>query len=159
MKSYPLNDQQHATVIAALRFYQEQGQTKGWRSRDIDDIATNGGSVGALEDAGVDALIEHLQFGDEDTLAGEDEEDFGDPDKCECGAPTDDGEGYAGKCGNCADRDYADDHCSTCGDELGDDSYEGLCSDCAEHEIGKHAARGMAANPKPTKENAPNQPT
>lgn len=79
----------------------------------------------------------------------DEEDDFADEECGVCGAPTDDGEGYAGKCGNCADREYADDHCATCGDELGDDSYEGLCSDCAEHEVEKMSARGMAANPKP----------
>lgn len=62
MTSYPLNDQQHATVIAALRFYQEQGQTKGWRSRSIDAIATNDGTLVALDDEGINKLVEELQF-------------------------------------------------------------------------------------------------
>jgi hypothetical protein len=30
-----------------------------------------------------------------------------DCDRCKCGAPTDDGEGWDGKCGNCADREYS----------------------------------------------------
>ncbi len=38
----------------------------------------------------------------------EPEPDEDDPDACrECGGPTDDGEGYDGRCGNCADQ-YAD---------------------------------------------------
>lgn len=28
----------------------------------------------------------------------------GDPDRCACGASLDDGEGYDGRCGSCADR-------------------------------------------------------
>jgi hypothetical protein len=32
------------------------------------------------------------------------EEFYGDEDRCACGASLDDGEGYDGKCGNCADR-------------------------------------------------------
>lgn len=66
--------------------------------------------------------------------------------KCsECGEPNDDGEGYDGLCGNCADKAS----CTSCGGERGEDGHEDLCSDCAEHQIGKMAERGMAANPLP----------
>lgn len=241
MKSFPLDDQQHATVIAALRYYQRAGQGEPSNRDDwTHDLATNGEAVVSLDADAIDDLIEHLQFDGEDKLATfkadfdaklaamtdeelvasfaalgvtvkirrppppmtgiqkqcwdgmtakhpgieeldeafikavDDAVDSDDPEVCDsCGAPTDDGEGYDGLCGNCADvaelhqgRDDLTeeaneaacredrDACETCGDKLGDDSYEGLCSDCAEREVEKMSSRGMAANPKPPTEDA-----
>lgn len=60
---YPLSREQHATMLAALRFYEEKGQgNPANRSDAIHDIATNGDDVVSLDDGGIDELIEHLQF-------------------------------------------------------------------------------------------------
>lgn len=60
-RSYTLDDQQHATVIAALRTYQLQGAAR-LTSDGIEDIATDAGAVEALDADGIGTLIEHLQF-------------------------------------------------------------------------------------------------
>jgi len=50
-----------ATILAALRFYQEKGQGEPFeRSDAIHDIATNGGEVVSLDAAGIDDLCERL---------------------------------------------------------------------------------------------------
>ena len=56
-----LDGSQHATILAALRFYQERGQGKvGSTSRSIEHIATNCGRVDALDDDGINELCEYL---------------------------------------------------------------------------------------------------
>lgn len=131
-----LDIRQLATIIAALRYWQRKAG-KGSGEPEELMIATGEGFE-PLGDSEIDELVEHLQFD------GDDEDD----NVCsECGDPTDDGEGYDGLCGNCADK-------VTCGDELVEDSDEGLCSDCAGNEVEKMSRRGMAANPKPLTQDA-----
>lgn len=56
------NDAELATVLAALRYYQANGQgDPANRSDEIHDVATNGGEVEAsLDGAAIDALCERL---------------------------------------------------------------------------------------------------
>lgn len=50
-----------ATILAALRFYQEQGMGDPFnRSNDIHEIAHDGGEVISLDDEGIDELCERL---------------------------------------------------------------------------------------------------
>lgn len=58
---YYLDDREHATVLAALRYWQREG----WRScgHEIEDIATNGGTLEALVAAEIDGLCERLNCG------------------------------------------------------------------------------------------------
>ena len=52
------------TILAALRYYQEQGMGDPEnRSDDIHEIATNGDTDVSLDDAGIDDLCERLNFG------------------------------------------------------------------------------------------------
>ncbi|MBS7812392.1 hypothetical protein [Roseococcus pinisoli] len=52
---------EHATILAALRFYQEKGMGEpDNRSNEIHHIATDGGEVISLDTAGIDALCEKL---------------------------------------------------------------------------------------------------
>ena len=49
------------TLLATLRFYQEQGQCEpANRSEWIEDLATNGGGVQALTDDEIDQLCERI---------------------------------------------------------------------------------------------------
>jgi hypothetical protein len=49
------------TVLAALRFYQEQGQCdSAKRSESIGDVATNGGHTQALTGNEIDELCERI---------------------------------------------------------------------------------------------------
>lgn len=62
-KPYALDDAQHATVLAALRYYQEVGLgDPEHRSEAINDIATNSGKVTSLDRAGIDELCEQLNI-------------------------------------------------------------------------------------------------
>lgn len=56
---YRLNDREHATVLAALRYWQAQREEVVAEN----DIATNGGTVLALTDHEIDALCERLNCG------------------------------------------------------------------------------------------------
>lgn len=58
------DEAEHATVIAALRFYQEHGQGEpANRSDATHDLATNCGEVfSSLDDEGIDTLVERLNF-------------------------------------------------------------------------------------------------
>lgn len=60
-----LDDAEHATVLAALRFYQANGMGDPFnRSDEIHEIATNGGTVlSSLDDEGIDALCERINHG------------------------------------------------------------------------------------------------
>jgi hypothetical protein len=157
VKSHTLNDQQHATVIAALRYYQSNFQTVS-RDRDswIEELATNAGNVEALSDDGVDDLIEHLQFEGDDKLAafkavdgGVDGLEDDDPEVCaSCGSPTDDGEGYDGLCGNCADM--AELHHGR--DDLAEEANEAACREDRDDSyagsgVETMTSSGMTANP------------
>ena len=64
-KSYPMTDREHATVLAALRYYQQQGlaDDRGRRPVAIHAIATDGGAAGdraSPDGDGIDALCERL---------------------------------------------------------------------------------------------------
>lgn len=62
---FPIMQQQLNTILAALRFYQQQGQgTPSNRSDEIHDIATNGDCDISLDDSGIDELCEALNFGE-----------------------------------------------------------------------------------------------
>lgn len=52
--------------------------------------------------------------------------------RCECGKSLSDGEGYDGKCGDCADRDYAQNvkDCAECGYEMSANDPASICVDC-----------------------------
>lgn len=64
-----VHEEEYHTIIAALRYYQEGGQGDPFnRSDRIHDIATNVDEVTSLDDAGIDELIERLQFGDDAEL-------------------------------------------------------------------------------------------
>ncbi|MBE7540614.1 MAG: hypothetical protein HS122_19670 [Opitutaceae bacterium] len=57
-----VDDRQHATLLAALRFYQAQGMGEPTNRTDaIHDIATNGDEVVSLDASGIDKLCERLQ--------------------------------------------------------------------------------------------------
>jgi hypothetical protein len=58
---YPLNDREHATVLAALRLYQAEGMPT--HGEPASDIATNGGNVKPLDANDIDALCERLNCG------------------------------------------------------------------------------------------------
>lgn len=56
-----LNEQQIATVLAALRYYQMQGLgDPRLRPASIRDIADDGGELTSLDDADIDDLYEIL---------------------------------------------------------------------------------------------------
>lgn len=56
-----LSDQDHATIIAALRYYQQHGQGDPEnRSDEIHELATNGGYVTSMDADGIDALCLQL---------------------------------------------------------------------------------------------------
>lgn len=62
---YEINDQQMATILAALRYYQQNGQGDPMnRSDDIFDISTRGEEVISLDDAGIDDLCMELNVGE-----------------------------------------------------------------------------------------------
>lgn len=55
-----------------------------------------------------------------------------DDDRCSCGNSLDDGQGWDGKCGDCADLAANTDECGGCGDLLEDDEKaDGICEDCS----------------------------
>ncbi len=56
---------ERATILAALRYYQQQGQGDlSNRSDEIHDIATDGDNLISLDDEGIDALCEKVNFGE-----------------------------------------------------------------------------------------------
>jgi len=60
-----LRPQDHATIMAALRFYQEKGMgDPANRSDAIHDLATNGDEVISLDAEGIDDLCERINFPD-----------------------------------------------------------------------------------------------
>ena len=62
MKTIVIDEQQHATIIAALRYYQQQGMgDPTHRSDEIHDIATNMDEVISLDSDGIDELVVQLQ--------------------------------------------------------------------------------------------------
>lgn len=60
---FAVSDEERHTVIAALRFWQQQGMCDPKnRSDDFQDLATNGDEVTSLCDEELDALVENLNF-------------------------------------------------------------------------------------------------
>ncbi len=52
-----VSEAEFSTILAALRFYQQQGQDNPVnRSSDIDSIATNDGQLTALDGLAIDSL-------------------------------------------------------------------------------------------------------
>lgn len=67
---YNIDSQDSATILAALRFYQERGMgDPANRSDAINDIATNGGEVISLDAEGIDDLCERLNTAERPMLA------------------------------------------------------------------------------------------
>ena len=65
-KTYRLDGQEVATILAALRYYQEQGMgDPANRSAAIHEIATDGDNQISMDDEGVDALCEWMNCGGE----------------------------------------------------------------------------------------------
>ena len=61
MLTLQVSEQEIHTLLAALRFYQERGQADPHnRSAWIDDIATSGGMVTALDEHAIDELCLRL---------------------------------------------------------------------------------------------------
>ena len=61
MLTLEVSDREFHTMLAALRFYREHGQADPRnRSAWIDDIATNGGTVTALDEHALDELCLRL---------------------------------------------------------------------------------------------------
>lgn len=53
-------------------------------------------------------------------------------DSCSCGKSLNDGQGWDGKCGDCADMAANTEECNGCGDLLEDgEKTDGICEDCA----------------------------
>jgi len=64
-KLYALSGQDHATILAALRFYQEKGMgDPANRSEAIHEIATCGDTEISLDADGIDGLCESINGGD-----------------------------------------------------------------------------------------------
>lgn len=56
---------ERATILAALRYYQQQGQgDPSNRSDEIHDIATDVGNQISLDEEGIDVLCEKVNFGE-----------------------------------------------------------------------------------------------
>jgi hypothetical protein len=83
-----------------------------------------GGQFAATQHAEPDLALEAP-----DTVA----DDYWDEgDNCSCGNSLDDGQGWDGKCGDCADIAANTDECSGCGDLLEDDEKaDGICEECS----------------------------
>ncbi|HHA2676641.1 TPA: hypothetical protein ACOECQ_002765 [Stenotrophomonas maltophilia] len=62
-----LHAEETATILAALRYYQQHGQgSPENRSDEIHEIATGGDEgLTSLDDEGIDDLCEHLNMGDD----------------------------------------------------------------------------------------------
>ncbi|MBM2293794.1 hypothetical protein JQX09_17845 [Sulfitobacter pseudonitzschiae] len=60
-KSITVDEQEHATILAALRFWQTSGMCEpDNRSDALHDIATNGSDVISLDADAIDALCEKI---------------------------------------------------------------------------------------------------
>lgn len=56
-----VDDDEHATILAALRYYVANGQgDPDNRSNEIHDLATNGGDVTSLDADSIDSLCERI---------------------------------------------------------------------------------------------------
>lgn len=61
MPTIQISDHELHTILAALRYYQESCQcVAANRSEWIEDLATNGGEVTALDTASIDDLCDRL---------------------------------------------------------------------------------------------------
>jgi hypothetical protein len=64
---YLLNDSQHATIMAALRFWQRCGRAKPGKPKDeFYYLATDSGECAALSNEEIDRLCLYLNGGGED---------------------------------------------------------------------------------------------
>jgi hypothetical protein len=62
--AYPLDAREHATVLAALRFYQRKAVAAGTAADMPEhDIATSAGTLTPLDDIEIDVLCEQLNSG------------------------------------------------------------------------------------------------
>lgn len=70
MVSINVNAKEHATILSALRFYQEKKQFNSFnRTAEINEIATNCGEFSSLTSAGIDALSHQINECTENTLS------------------------------------------------------------------------------------------
>lgn len=61
MRLDKITREEHATILAALRYYQQNGQgNPGNRDNDTQFIATDGGELTSLDDEAIDALCEKI---------------------------------------------------------------------------------------------------
>ena len=61
---YEMNEVELATVLAALRYYQKGLETNGGSPPcDVDEVATDGGTLDALSTYEIEDLCERLNFG------------------------------------------------------------------------------------------------
>lgn len=71
------------------------------------------------------------QHAEPDLVLGASDEIDLDDDRCSCGNSLDDGQGWDGLCGDCADIKANTEECSGCGDLLeADEKADGICEDC-----------------------------
>lgn len=57
------DEQEQATILAALRYYQSEGLGNPMnRSDEIHEIATNGDQVISMDDDGIDYLCERINM-------------------------------------------------------------------------------------------------
>lgn len=104
---------QSSKVLATLELFEETPGEEG-SARLRPDVVKALGTTVDLLDYLVKSLVDAEYLG---TPAAE-EDTLEDLDRCSnCGGPDDDGEGYDGYCGNCADRAT----CEQCGERLGED--------------------------------------
>ena len=82
-----LTEQDTATILAALRYYQQNGQGEpDNRADDIHDIATAGDAVISLDSDGIDALCERINTAEAATPAKGADDQFrptGEPQECD----------------------------------------------------------------------------
>lgn len=141
-----LDDRQHATIIAALRLY----QTINFGNRDesgIADLATDGGKVVALDNDGVDELVQRLQFGDvRKPMTGIQKQlwDAMVADQIVFDREVEMPALIARIKEVLEEGAEGDRECEYCGDPVAEDAVDGLCGDCLENAV----ARGMKLYPK-----------
>ena len=64
-KAHHLTRQEVNTILAALRYYQENGQGDPFKRSDaIHDIATDGDTDISMDDEGIDDLCERINTGE-----------------------------------------------------------------------------------------------
>ena len=102
-----LIDNPHRAAYALLKVAAYLGSNEEWDSEMLEGIATDCGSAGLprVGDQTEEALRGYRELADQFGYSHDGPEDDEDDDACaDCGEPLDDGEGYDGYCGNCADK-------------------------------------------------------